>query len=529
MLLLECWGQWKEIYKDNKKMKFRVDKVKKVLKANSHEYYNYLEKLNQNIVNMRKKDIKDKRDSVLKTQENKFEIRELPDNPGSNFSSVKKDSNIRDDLTSEIHPSARNLPLELKDFTDFAKHLSGLTEIMNNLRGYFGFEMSEAEIMDFALSGKPMLDESYHQFVQSFSRCLTFGEGGPKMADKAQADAYDWERMRGDGEEIRAQAQTFYETFQKITKKNPEITFKQGKSTLEAVNLAPMADFVLEKYKRGKETELFDSTVKETKNEGKDDFNFEIPEMGDAFEEAPSKDPKPTSFGLEQTADAFKGFDAKKSGVDLTEKKDGDFNFDFDNFGDKDKEADDAKFGDEADFENAFADNKRGAHEERNQMKYPLDPIMEEPQEVDSRLASKISYRGKADVNSEYNIKSTKGAQSQDRNLEIGDFESYNETVDNRSMMDSNAYYKDNQPGDVFGEKRWTDKAPGRQEDPVRNRQAQAARGQRAGGPLPGGRGFQFQKVEERSNGRGRGARGGLRGFGREATRSGRVRERPPR
>lgn len=79
---------------------------------------------------------------------------------------------------------------------------------------------------------------------------------------------------------------------------------------------------------------------------------------------------------------------------------------------------------------------------------------MEDPQEVDSRKASKISYRGRTDANSEYNIKSTKNPPSQDRNLEINDFESYNETVDNRSMVDSNAYYKDNQIADVFGDKR---------------------------------------------------------------------------
>lgn len=76
-------------------------------------------------------------------------------------------------------------------------------------------------------------------------------------------------------------------------------------------------------------------------------------------------------------------------------------------------------------------------------LKYPLEPILEDPTEADSRLASKISYRGKPDAQSEYNIKSGKGAPSQDRNLEINDFESYNETVDNRSMVESNAFFRE--------------------------------------------------------------------------------------
>lgn len=83
-----------------------------------------------------------------------------------------------------------------------------------------------------------------------------------------------------------------------------------------------------------------------------------------------------------------------------------------------------------------------------------METIEEDPREVDSRKASKISYRGKPEANSEYNLKSTKNATSQDRNFEINDFESYNETVDNRSMVDSTAYYKENPTAEIFNERK---------------------------------------------------------------------------
>lgn len=304
-------------------MKFRVDKVKKVLKGNSREYYDYLDKLNRNIMNMRKKDIKENRDSVLeiKNNENKFEIRELPDNPGSNFSSVKKDSHIREDLQSEMHISSRNMPVELKDFSDFAKQLNSLTEVMNNLRGYFGFEMSETEILDFIRAGRPTLDESYQKFMGSYNKCFSYGESGPNLADKTQAGVYDWERLRTDCNQIRQQAQTFYENIKNMTKSKPGVSFKDGKETVQAVDLDQMADFVLEKYKKTGQTELFESTVKEKKDPGKSDFNFDMSEMGDVFAEAKKKDPKPTSFGLEQTNDAFEDFNNQKENVPVTEEK----------------------------------------------------------------------------------------------------------------------------------------------------------------------------------------------------------------
>ena len=87
-------------------------------------------------------------------------------------------------------------------------------------------------------------------------------------------------------------------------------------------------------------------------------------------------------------------------------------------------------------------------------MNYALETIEEDPREIDSKKHSKISYRGKLDANSEYNLKSAKNAQSQDKNFEINDFESYNETVDNRSMMDSNAYGKENPTNEYFIDKK---------------------------------------------------------------------------
>jgi hypothetical protein len=86
-------------------------------------------------------------------------------------------------------------------------------------------------------------------------------------------------------------------------------------------------------------------------------------------------------------------------------------------------------------------------------MNYALETIEEDPREVDSRKASKISYKIKPDASSEYNLKN-KNTLSQDRNFEINDFESYNETVDNRSMVDSNAYFKENPTNEMFNDKR---------------------------------------------------------------------------
>jgi hypothetical protein len=88
-------------------------------------------------------------------------------------------------------------------------------------------------------------------------------------------------------------------------------------------------------------------------------------------------------------------------------------------------------------------------------MTYPLETIEEDPREVDSRKASKVSFRGKPEANSEYNLKSTKNATSQDKNFEIHDFESYHETVDGRSMVDSTNYHKENPTTDMFADKRY--------------------------------------------------------------------------
>jgi hypothetical protein len=107
------------------------------------------------------------------------------------------------------------------------------------------------------------------------------------------------------------------------------------------------------------------------------------------------------------------------------------------------------------DFDDPFGDDKKMNHEVENsgRMNYPLETIEEDPRETDSKLASKISYRLKPDASSEYNFKN-KNTMSQDRNYEINDFESYNETVENRSMVDSNAYFKENPTNEIFGDKR---------------------------------------------------------------------------
>ena len=142
-------------------------------------------------------------------------------------------------------------------------------------------------------------------------------------------------------------------------------------------------------------------------------------------------------------------------------KADDDFNFDFDNFGEKKKDSNisDSKKENspkEENFGDPFGEEKPAENQETGQGKlvYPLETIEEDPREVDSRKASKISYRGKPEANSEYNLKSTKNATSQDRNFEINDFESYNETVDNRSMVDSTAYYKENPTAEIFNERK---------------------------------------------------------------------------
>lgn len=141
---------------------------------------------------------------------------------------------------------------------------------------------------------------------------------------------------------------------------------------------------------------------------------------------------------------------------------DEDFNFEFDNFGGN-KKSQPGEFGKEiqkSGFEDPNGDpfaepgKDNEAETSQNKINYALETIEEDPREIDSRKASKVSFRGKPEANSEYNLKSTKNAPSQDRNFEIHDFESYHETVDGRSMVDSTNYNKENPTNEMFMEKR---------------------------------------------------------------------------
>jgi hypothetical protein len=320
ILLLECWGQWKALYKKNKKMEFRVNKVKKVLKLNSREYYDHLEKMNQNLMNMKKKTIKANRDSILKTNENKFEIRELPDNPGSNYSSVKKESQIRDDLTSDQQISGKDVPLKMKDFKSFNDKIVAIGNIFVNLKKYMNFDMGNAMILDIIKESKPTTDEGYHNFIMSYKKCFSYGEKGPTLFENNQVEgkSFNWNRMKNDVTKMKTDVDQFYETIQNVLTK--KVDFKNAKKVTDSTDTNPFLDFVLEKYiENGSNGELFDSNIKETKSPKKDDFEFNMDDGKDVFASKPDEpEKKPTSFALDQENDAFKGFESKKKKVKIS-------------------------------------------------------------------------------------------------------------------------------------------------------------------------------------------------------------------
>lgn len=323
--MLECWGQWRTLYRNNKKMKFKVDKVKKVLKPNSKEYYNYLDKMNKNMLNQRKKDIKETRGSILKTNESKFEIRELPDNPGSNFSSVKKESHVAD-ANSELNIGRSDQPLKLGDVEAYVKHVNEFGNICLSLQEYLNFEVGGDVILDMIAGSKPKFDESFHNFVVSYKRVLP-GGAAPTFVerDKDAETGFDWNRFRGDSRELKMMGDSFHENINLIMKNKLEL--KTGKKKLKELDPNLFKDFLLEKYRvaggKGgvtpdKSDELFDSNIKEDKEApGKGDFDFEMNDGEDVFDRAKGEKPKkePTTFALDQESDAFTDFNSKKKEV----------------------------------------------------------------------------------------------------------------------------------------------------------------------------------------------------------------------
>jgi hypothetical protein len=298
-------------------MKFRVDKVKKVLKMNSREYYDYLDKMNQNLMNEKKKTIKANRDSILKTNQNNFEIRELPDNPGSNYSSVKKESVIREDLNSDQVINKDDL--KFADYKSFQEKLILMANIFVSFKEYLGFDLGKNEIIEMLRGTKPTMDEAYHNFIMAYKKGFFFGENGPEFSeenDKMEGKKFNWDRMKKDVRKLKSNAEKYYETVQKILTKKVE--FGKGKEILEGVDLNLFLDFVLEKYiEKGSTGELFDSNIKEEKSPKKDDFEFNMdgPE-GDVFEkEGTQPENTATTFALDQETDAFAGFEKQKTQV----------------------------------------------------------------------------------------------------------------------------------------------------------------------------------------------------------------------
>lgn len=76
---------------------------------------------------------------------------------------------------------------------------------------------------------------------------------------------------------------------------------------------------------------------------------------------------------------------------------------------------------------------------------YKLDTIIEDPNEQESRKASKISYKQKIDATSEYNFKSNVYTETTEKNLGINDFDSYNETnMNENSIVESQNHFDPN-------------------------------------------------------------------------------------
>ena len=290
---------------------------------NSREYYDHLDKINQNLMNMKKETIKANRDSILKTNQNNFEIRELPENVGSNYSSVKKESGIREDLVSDQVISKD--VLKMADYKDFNNKMVHMSNICVSVKEYLGFDMANEMILDMIGGTKPTMDEAYHDFIMGYKKCFLFPENEPNLVenDKIEGKKYNWNRMKRDVSNLKQNGEVYYETIQKMLTK--KMGFDQAKEILLGIDLNQFSDFVMEKYieKGGSQGELFDSNIKEEKSPRKDEFEFNMGgKGGDVFEKnVKGTESKPTTFALDQEKDAFEGFERKKKDVRIYKNK----------------------------------------------------------------------------------------------------------------------------------------------------------------------------------------------------------------
>lgn len=332
-LLLESWRRWRSIYRSNKKFTLRGEKVKEVLKQlpSTDLYYDFLAKRRKEILN-KKKDNLNRRTSM--NDNSKFVINEIQDGgsdmPGSEFSSVKKESNVDDDRSGGGNMQSEIRPQQMQDFKEFEASCRTLHPILEGIKAYANFEMPEGDIRDMMADNKNSVDKAYGDYMMAYKRCFK-GKYPPRFLgpEKAQEKNFDWTAMRLSVDNTETAVTKVYESVQTFYKK------KMGLAAIKRVtngfDEGCLKSFKINNFKKSSrniggagagninddfdiKSDLEDSEIKETKEAPKKpNLDFDIEEEGeDAFGPvSPKREPKAATFGEEMEEDAFKGFSAK--------------------------------------------------------------------------------------------------------------------------------------------------------------------------------------------------------------------------
>lgn len=332
LLLLESWRKWRYLYRNNKKFILRGDKVKEVLSQlpKTNIYYDFLSKRRKEILN-KKKDNLNRRTSM--NDKSGFEIHEIRDGgsdmPGSEFSSVKKESNVDDDRPGGGNMQSEIRPQQMQDFKEFEAGCRTLHPIFEGLKAYANFEMPESEIRGIMADSKNSVDKAYGDYLMAYKRCFK-GKFPPRFLgpEKAQEKNFDWTAMRLSADNTEMAVTKVYESVQKFYKK--KMGLPEFKRVTNGFDEGSLKAFKINNFKKSTrniastgtgninedfeiKSDLEDSEIKEIKEPPKKpnlDFDIEE-ETEDVFGEvSPKREQKTTTFGEEMEEDAFKGFSA---------------------------------------------------------------------------------------------------------------------------------------------------------------------------------------------------------------------------
>lgn len=435
----------------------KLDKVKKVARTKKNEYYNFLDQVNKKFIDQKKNQLA-KEISVTTRNENEFQIREIPEGLNSHCNSQKKLQDIHDTFSQSNKIICFDDLIQLKD------DIEQLGSIINGIKDYSNFELDAVTQFETILSGKTQFDPIFKKFEESYDKTMKFTERSPIFIDKDKdkEKEYDYQRMQTDVESLKTEAFKFNSSLNKYKAK--EINFKNLKENIDNIEIDLFLDFVLEKYKQknGKimtldeqiQGSMFDSDIKETKNDDNKENNFEFEMDGEDIFGKPSssENNKASIFATDNDKIVFDDFSASSNKVIIfinyiNFKKNEEQSFDFNNFQNSDKNKENPFLKDDQsnpNTNNFKIDDPFSAGEKDNRNIYKLETIIEDPTEAESKKASKISFRNKIDSNSEYNYKSNVQTET-DRNVGINDFDSYNETnIGDNSIVESHNNFDPN-------------------------------------------------------------------------------------